>query len=341
MQSSQTASTTEAATVPETLSSVDSYFADHPTPPFLESYTERIKELLHIHATSNRPIVLITSGGTTVPLETQTVRFIDNFSAGTRGATSAEHFIAQGYIVIFLHRRFSLLPFSRHYSHSTHCFLDFMRPSEDGENIQVVDDYRPEMLQVLTRYREAQKQKQLLLLDFVTVSEYLHCLRAAALLLAPLGPRVMYYLAAAVSDFFIPTSQMSNHKIQSQDGSLSLTMTQVPKFLSILVHSWASSSFIVSFKLETDPEMLLPKAHQALSRYGHQVVVANLLHTRKNRVLLISPSSSSYPADKASNPEYCTQVIDLTPGTEEIEEPLIAELVKRHREWWQSSVSSS
>lgn len=37
-----------------------------------------------------RPIVLVTSGGTTVPLEQNTVRFVDNFSAGNRGATSVE-----------------------------------------------------------------------------------------------------------------------------------------------------------------------------------------------------------------------------------------------------------
>ena len=37
-----------------------------------------------------RKIVIITSGGTTVPLEKNTVRFIDNFSTGARGATSAE-----------------------------------------------------------------------------------------------------------------------------------------------------------------------------------------------------------------------------------------------------------
>lgn len=33
-------------------------------------------------------------GGTTVPLEKNTVRFIDNFSSGARGAASAEHFLA-------------------------------------------------------------------------------------------------------------------------------------------------------------------------------------------------------------------------------------------------------
>ena len=36
------------------------------------------------------PIVCVSSGGTTVPLEQNTVRFIDNFSSGERGAVSAE-----------------------------------------------------------------------------------------------------------------------------------------------------------------------------------------------------------------------------------------------------------
>ena len=40
-----------------------------------------------------RPIVCVTSGGTTVPLERHCVRFIDNFSGGTRGALSAENFL--------------------------------------------------------------------------------------------------------------------------------------------------------------------------------------------------------------------------------------------------------
>lgn len=36
-------------------------------------------------------IVLVTSGGTVVPLERQTVRYLDNFSTGSRGAFSAEY----------------------------------------------------------------------------------------------------------------------------------------------------------------------------------------------------------------------------------------------------------
>lgn len=40
-----------------------------------------------------RPLVVVTSGGTIVPLEKRCVRFIDNFSGGTRGALSTEYFL--------------------------------------------------------------------------------------------------------------------------------------------------------------------------------------------------------------------------------------------------------
>jgi phosphopantothenate-cysteine ligase len=60
-----------------------------------------------------RPVVCVTSGGTTVPLEKNTVRCIDNFSTGLRGAASAEYFIARGYGVIYLHRKGCAAPFGR------------------------------------------------------------------------------------------------------------------------------------------------------------------------------------------------------------------------------------
>jgi len=43
------------------------------------------------------------------------VRFIDNFSVGTRGAASAEYFVKKGYAVIFLFRKRSRMPFHRHF----------------------------------------------------------------------------------------------------------------------------------------------------------------------------------------------------------------------------------
>lgn len=72
------------------------------------------------------------SGGTTVPLEHNTVRFVDNFSAGTRGSASAEYFLDHGYAVIFMHRLKSLEPFTRHFTGQQ--FFDMLDVSETSEN---------------------------------------------------------------------------------------------------------------------------------------------------------------------------------------------------------------
>lgn len=42
----------------------------------------------------------------------------------------------------------------------------------------------------------------------MTLSDYLFLLRASAEALSPLGSHVMFYLAAAVSDFYIPENEM-------------------------------------------------------------------------------------------------------------------------------------
>ncbi|RMZ80960.1 hypothetical protein DV738_g2364, partial [Chaetothyriales sp. CBS 135597] len=293
------------------MSAADEFFANNPAPKSLTRHEALAKEFIqyHVESSASRRIVLVTSGGTTVPLENQTVRFIDNFSAGTRGATSAEYFLKAGYAVIFLHRQFSLLPYSRHYSHSTNCFLDFMDVSDKGIVI-VADEYQEKMKRVLGEYNYAKKNRLLLILPFTTVTEYLFELRALAVLMQPLGTRALFYLAAAVSDFFIPRERMEEHKIQSRDidGSESGTGTStgagrqllinldpVPKFLNTLVSSWApKGSMIVSFKLETDPSLLVGKATYALERYQHDLVIGNLLTTRKWEVVFITANGGEH-----------------------------------------------
>ncbi|CAI7678401.1 unnamed protein product [Penicillium discolor] len=291
------------------------YFNEYPPPKALPRHEALARAFINLHVEENRRVVLVTSGGTTVPLEAQTVRFIDNFSAGTRGATSAEYFLEQG-----------LLPYSRHYSHSTNCFLDFMDEapaSADSSNpghgpIMVRDEYQDQMRSVLRKYRYAKKNNRLLLLPFTTVSEYMFELRSIAKLMRPLGPNALFYLAAAVSDFFIPRSRMAEHKIQSSElpphmrGSaissdeiytgeneenpssnskkLVVNLDPVPKFLHQLVDGWApEGSMVVSFKLETDPSLLVYKARTALQRYSHHLVIGNLLSTRKWEVVFITP----------------------------------------------------
>lgn len=276
------------------------YFTENPIPPNLKKHESLVREFVDYHLSTNPEtrIALVTSGGTTVPLENQTVRFIDNFSAGTRGATSAEYFLREGYAVIFLHREFSLLPYSRHYSHSTNCFLDFMAESSDG-NVMVAEEYQKKMRRVLEQYKYAKEHRLLLLLPFTTITEYLFELRSLANLLQPVGSRAVFYLAAAVSDFFIPRDRLEEHKIQSSelqngqktgDGKqLVVNLDPVPKFLTTLISQWAPrGSLIVSFKLETNPDLLVSKARQALDKYGHDLVIGNLLATRKWEVVFIT-----------------------------------------------------
>lgn len=286
------------------------YFTNNPPPKNLEQILSLARAFINRHAEEGRKVVLVTSGGTTVPLENQTVRFIDNFSAGTRGATSAEYFLQEGYAVIFLHRQFSLLPFSRHYSHNTRSFLDFMR--EENGRVVVDHEHQEEMVKVLREYTEAKRENMLLILSFVTITEYLWELREVAKLMQPLGPNAIFYLAAAVSDFFVPKDRMVEHKIQSSEEfaeqapksgddpdakqpaartvgkSLIIGLEPVPKFLKQLVDGWAPQAMIVSFKLETDPSLLVIKARKALEKYAHHLVIGNLLTTRKWEVVFVS-----------------------------------------------------
>ncbi|KAH8908039.1 DFP-domain-containing protein [Coniochaeta sp. PMI_546] len=306
------------------------YFETNPPPKGLDEHTALARDFISQHAATGRKVVLVSSGGTTVPLERQTVRFIDNFSAGTRGATSAEYFLEAGYAVIFLHRQFSLLPYSRHYSHATDCFLDFLCESPDGSGeVVVTPQYRDKMARVLRKYNSAKESNSLLMLPFVTITDYLFELRAIAQLMRPLGPSGLLYLAAAVSDFFLPPDRMAEHKIQSTDAADGLKQDQqakaaadsidpaeeeetfdnfdssprvprskrlvvdldpVPKFLHNLVADWSPGCYIVSFKLETDPTILVHKAKYSLDRYQHNLVIGNLLSTRKWEVVFVTPN---------------------------------------------------
>ncbi|KAG1079546.1 hypothetical protein G6F42_023711 [Rhizopus arrhizus] len=110
----------------------DVYFQINEPPADLPEFESKLNAFVDYHEELGSKVVFITSGGTTVPLENQTVRFIDNFSNGTRGATSAEYFLEAGYAVVFMHRQNSIQPYHRHYTHSNMGFLDYLEPKEDG-----------------------------------------------------------------------------------------------------------------------------------------------------------------------------------------------------------------
>ncbi|KAK6543164.1 hypothetical protein TWF694_007080 [Orbilia ellipsospora] len=331
-----------------------SYFDTNPPPPELEEFSRVAEEFVNLHCSHQRRVVLVTSGGTTVPLENQTVRFIDNFSAGTRGATSAEYFLEAGYAVIFLHRQFSLLPYSRHYSHSTNCFLDFLSEAAPTETksgkstIVAREEYTAKMLSVLRKYKHAKREKLLLLLPFTTITSYLFLLRELAMKMQPLGGKALFYLAAAVSDFFVPRERMAEHKIQSgefaeKDGEMELInpaapgagkkliidLDPVPKFLKRLVESWAPAAMIVSFKLETDSKLLLTKCRLALKRYSHHLVIGNLLQTRKHEVVFVD-LESAYWHRLPQNTGEDNGGKAASKQDSEIEALIVPEVVRRH-----------
>ncbi|XP_077459349.1 phosphopantothenate--cysteine ligase [Stigmatopora argus] len=303
-------------------SSIDGKLAEEFTAPsHVDEVREKMLAFARFHAEAGRRVVLITSGGTKVPLESRTVRFLDNFSSGRRGAQSAECFLDSGYAVVFLHRHRSLYPYARMFS-SVNVLdaLQFSDGDREPDRVVVNTQVLPDVARVLKKYRQVTASKLLLPVEFSTLSEYLHLLKASAQALDTIGSKAMFYLAAAVSDFYIPASDMPEHKIQSSNGPLQLSMKMVPKILSPLVKDWAPRAFVISFKLETDTAILLDKARKALETYRHQAVVANALDSRRGHVVVVTPSSQH---------EVVLSQEDLE-NRVEIEEKIVANLTAAH-----------
>jgi phosphopantothenate-cysteine ligase len=88
--------------------------------------------------------------------------------------------------------------------------------------------------------------------------------------------------------------------------------------------------------LETDGNLLVPKAKAALERYGHQVVIGNDLNRRKFEVVFISRSTKCPTEFEESwlriTPPITPKASDpsVVP-VKEIEEDIVEELVRRHQ----------
>ncbi|MED6191740.1 Phosphopantothenate--cysteine ligase 2 [Stylosanthes scabra] len=304
----------------QTLDSEVKAFFDSAPP--LHNSNDIIQKLNHFIQLNSSPsengvgrrIVCVTSGGTTAPLEQRCVRYVDNFSSGHRGATSTEYFLKAGYAVIFLYRRGSFQPFCRSLPDDPllECF-----ESTEGLNIQVREAYSKAVKTAIVDHHA---------LPFSTVFEYLQMLQIISRPMKDIGPRAMFYLAAAVSDYYVPWKDMVEHKIQS-DGSylLDVKLVQVPKMLSVLRKDWAPLAFCISFKLETDTNILLNKARGALEKYNMHAVVANELSTRKEKVVVVTID------------DKITVTRDKSKADDDVENPLIKLLSQRHSAYIEDS----
>lgn len=250
-----------------------------------------------------RTIVLVTSGGTTAPLERAQVRCVDNFSSGTRGARLVEEFSArEACEVVLLQRDGSCAPYERMvvasatpverraFERAPHA-LDAFELAEDGETARARAGRGDAVARALRCLRE--ETRKVTTIRFKTLFEYLTLLKAACEAIGEEATRrdgrAVVVLAAAVSDFYVPWRDLPEHKIQSaahaRDG-LELTLRPVPKMLGLIKSEWCPNALVVGFKLETDINLLADKALRSLRRYRLDAVVANQLTTRYDFVHL-------------------------------------------------------
>ena len=169
------------------------------------------------------------------------------------------------------------------------------------------------------------------MISFTSLADYMWYLRGVCERLGTLGSRVMLYMAAAVSDFYIPSSAMPKHKIQSSEGTPKIQLQLVPKMLHPLVKYWVPDAYVISFKLETDPELLESKAIKALQTYHHQMVIANLLNNRKRKVSIIE--SSDDPNNLVNNKTVIELGDSEIENGTEIEERIISFVCDIHKKF--------
>ncbi|KAF0975709.1 hypothetical protein FDP41_005036 [Naegleria fowleri] len=235
--------------------------------------------------TSPRKYVFITSGKMNVPLERNTVRYISNFSTGRRGAQSSEEFLKNGYVVVFLTHESAKRPLN---------ILEHVNPDSftlnENDGLVSFSSSNEKLKQLVRLRKKVNSEKLLLEISYDTLFEYLLMLKFICKDVIGdlnLGRRAILYAAAAVSDFYIPYDEMSEHKIQSrnvQDGKLELVLSQTPKMLKMVKSEWCPQAFVVTFKLESDVGIIDEKVKQAMQNYGMDIVLSNILSTKETKI---------------------------------------------------------
>ena len=96
----------------------------------------------------------------------------------------------------------------------------------------------------------------LLMIEYNTLSEYLFLLRGVAESLAPHGPSIMLYLAAAVSDFYVPSQNMVSLKRYSASYLLLNSVIQRLQYTTATMAVGMSKKAIVLTSKRTTSHML-------------------------------------------------------------------------------------
>jgi len=135
------------------------------------------------------------------------------------------------------------------------------------------------------------------------------------------------FLASAVSDYFIPKATMEEHKIQaaSCDDGLKVELTSTPKMLGL----WRDATKnvgMISFKLETDFNIMESKINGSFEKYGSNMIIGNLLETRYDEVILCNKIGDG-KGGKGKGWSMEKVVLKENPGVENIEELIVDNIV--------------
>ncbi|KAG9141842.1 hypothetical protein Leryth_013970 [Lithospermum erythrorhizon] len=193
--------------IQETLNSeIEEFFSSAPPLKDATDIKRKLNEFVAMHllpsgSGKTSRVVCVTSGGTTVPLEQRCVGYMDNFSSGHRGA------VPQSWIC---HN----LPLSKG-DMSAFCsslpddpLLECFHCPNDT-NVQVQPSYAEDVANAIASHQAATTYCNYLLnLPFTTIFEYIQILKEVALSMREFGPNTIFYLAAAVSDFYVPWDTM-------------------------------------------------------------------------------------------------------------------------------------
>jgi len=203
------------------------------------------------------------------------------------------------------------------------------------------------------------KEGLLLTVPFRTVEQYLAKLKVCSQAINDCQSLGLIYLTAAVSDFYIPKNEKSEHKIQSRDygleakggekpnsGSISMDpatnclhvkLSPVPKMLSLVREEFAPNAFCVSFKLETDKDILLEKAQIAIKKYDMHMVIGNVLESRYDKVWILQNRSIYVTDDQdVEGSDFQVEEVsrnDASSSIDELEDAMISHVVEKHFEY--------
>jgi len=217
------------------------------------------------------------------------------------------------------------------------------------------------------------KEGLLLTVPFRTVEEYLAKLKWCTEAMYDCQSLGLIYLAAAVSDFYIPAPEKAQHKIQSRDYGISknqdkasqndsseavsairmdsqtnclhLTLSPVPKVIPLIRERFAPNAFCVSFKLETDKDILVEKAKIAIQKYDLHMVIGNVLETRYDKVTILQNRDIYMSSDKEDSHRRVGGKIEIeevkrsgtslssTSTDDELEDAMISHVVEKHFEY--------